>query len=114
MAEWESSYGGHFLSNARLLTKEDIEKISPIEDNSRVAKLMREAVEKGYDILYGENPNLSPYDIFPDYDIFSRILDVQKTAAYLYKRPPARIIVRLLSMSHSNGIYAAVKLEEDF
>lgn len=64
MAELESSYGGRFLSNARLLTKEDIEKRYPIENDSHMAKLTREAVEKGFDILYGENPNLSPNNIF--------------------------------------------------
>lgn len=56
MAEWESSYGGMFLHNARLLTNEEIKERYPLENNSNMAKLTREFVERGYDILYGENP----------------------------------------------------------
>ena len=89
MAEWESSYGGMFLHNARLLTNEEIKERYPLENNSNMAKLTREFVERGYDILYGENPNLNFYN-YLDYNWLD---DVIKTAAYLYKIPPHEIIV---------------------
>ena len=107
MAEWESSFGGLFLSNARLLPKEEIEKRYPKDDSLR-AKLTRKAVEQGFDILYGENPNLSPDDILGYYDGWG--LDVLTTAAYLYNIPPDYIEVgSFTDMSQPNAIYAAVK-----
>lgn len=112
MAEWESSYGGRFLSNARLLTKEEINEKYPIENNSRMAKLTREFVGRGFDILYGENPDLSPYNIWERYNWSD---DVLVTTAHLYKRPPCYIIVGAFTdMSQPNAIYAAVKLKHKF
>ena len=108
MPEWKSSYGGCHLKNARLLTKEEIDKRYPIENNSRMAQLTREAVRKGYDILYGVHPKLSPNILFQYHD--SWMSDVCVTAAYLYKTQPDYIIVGgLTDMSQPNAIYAAVK-----
>lgn len=105
MAEWESSYGGMFLHNARLLTKEEIQERYPPENNSRMARLTREAVEKGYDILYGENPKLS---IFETYNWST---DVLVTAAHLYQTTPEEIIQwGWTDMSNPKAIYAAVRL----
>ena len=107
MAEWESSYGGMFLHNARLLTNEEIKERYPLENNSNMAKLTREFVERGYDILYGENPNLNFYN-YLDYNWLD---DVIKTAAYLYKIRPHEIIVGCFTdMSERKAIYAAVRL----
>jgi len=83
MAEWESSYGGCFLSKARLLTKEEIDKRYPIGNNSRMAKLTHEALNNGFDILYGENPN---HNLFCHYKNW--LHDVLVTAAHLYKTTP--------------------------
>ena len=47
MAEWESSYGGMFLHNARILTNDEIAQRYPLASNSRMARLTREAVKKG-------------------------------------------------------------------
>lgn len=109
MAEWESSYGGRFLINARLLTKEEINKLYPIENNSRMAKLTREFIGKGFDILYGENPNLLSNNIFQHYEGW--LDDILITASHLYKRPPDCIKVGAFTdMSQSNAIYVAVKV----
>jgi len=113
MAEWESSYAGRRLRNARILTSEEIQKRYPPENNSSIAKLTRELVEKGYDILYGEHPN-------PDISI-NKILgynwgrDVRATAAYLYNTNPTDIeFGGYTDMSQLNlkAIFVAVKLRE--
>ena len=107
MAEWESSYGGMFLHNARILTSDEIAQRYPLRSNSRMARLTREAVEKGWDIFYGENPNLN-WDNCIGYN-WSK--DVTVTAAYLYKTQPDRIIIgNYTDMSEVNAIYAAVKV----
>ncbi len=109
MAEWKSSYGGRFLSNARLLTKEEIDKRYPIKDKSRMAKLTHEFVRRGFDILYGENHDISSNNIFQCYEYW--LDDVLLTAADLYKKPPDCIeIGAFTDMSQSNAIYVAVKL----
>lgn len=106
MAEWESSYGGKFLHNARLLTKEEIQERYPAEDNSRMARLTREFVNKGFDILYGENPELCLWDTYNWSD------DILVTAAYLYHTTPDKIIKGgYTDMSNSKAIYAAVRLK---
>lgn len=107
MAEWESSYGGMFLHNARILTSDEIAQRYPRKSNSRMARLTREAVEKGWDILYGENPNLN-WNNCIGYD-WSK--DVTVTAAYLYKTQPDRITIGgYTDMSEVKAIYAAVKV----
>lgn len=107
MAEWESSYGGIFLHNGRLLTSEEIKKRYPHGVNSRMAKLTREFIKKGYDILYGENLDLMCYNSL-DYNWSD---DVIKTAAYLYKTTPDKIILgSYTDMSERKAIYAAVRL----
>lgn len=105
MAEWESSYGGMRLHNARLLTAEEIKERYPLEVDSRRARLTREFVERGYDILYGENPNLTLADVY-DWSA-----DIIRTVAYLYKTTPEKIIIGCYTdMSATNAIYAAVRL----
>ena len=110
MAEWESSYSGMRLHNARLLTAEEINVRYPLEVDSRMARLTRESVERGYDILYGENLDLTlanvlfgePYDWRPD---------IIRTAAYLYKTTPEQIVLGCYTdMSETKAIYAAVRL----
>lgn len=109
MTEWESNYGGMFLHNARLLTNEEIKERYPLEVDSRMAKLTREFVKRGYDILYGENPNLTFYESL-DYDWMA---DVIRTAAYLYKTTPDKIILGCYTdMSETRAIYAAVRLRD--
>ena len=111
MAEWESSYGGMCLHNARLLTAEEIKRRYPPEVDSCMARLTREFVEKGYDILYGENPNRTLADVMfgEPYDWSS---DIITTAAYLYKTTPERIVLEgYTDMSKANAIYAAVRLK---
>ena len=72
-----------------------------------MARLTREAVEKGWDILYGENPNLN-WDNCIGYN-WSK--DVTVTAAYLYKTQPDRITIGCYTdMSEVKAIYAAVKV----
>ncbi len=56
MAEWESSYGGMRLHNARILTAEEINERYPLEVDSRMARLTREFAERGYDILLRRKP----------------------------------------------------------
>ena len=108
MAEWESSYGGKFLHNARMLTKEEIQGRYPPENNSRMARLTREFVKKGYDILYGENPELDFFDSFT----YNWSKDVIVTAAYLYHTTPDEIIQGgWTDMSNEKVIYAAVRLK---
>lgn len=110
MAEWESSYSGCFLSNARLLTKEEINNKYPNKNNSRMAKLTYEFVKKGFDILYGENPNLSATNIFQHYKGW--LDDILVTASKLYKTSPDNIeIGAFTDMSQPNSIYVAVKLK---
>ena len=108
MAEWESSYGGMNLYNARLLTDEEIKRRYPPESKSRMARLTKESVERGYKILYGENPNLKTLDDSCKYDWRE---DVIRTAAYLYKTTPEQIIIGgYTDMSEINAIYVAVRL----
>ena len=107
MTKLESKYEGHFLSNARFLTKEEIEKKYSVEDNSHTAKLTHEFVKKGFRILYGETPK-------PSLCNSSRRInwskDVLVTAAHLYKKPPDNIEVGAFTdLSQPNAIYAAVK-----
>lgn len=105
MAEWESSYGGIYLQNAKLLTNEEIEKRYPPESSSRMALLTREFVDKGYDILYGENHRLTLHDNWSS--------DVIVTAAYLYHAFPNEIVLGgYTDMSESGAIYAAVKTKK--
>lgn len=107
MAEWESSYGGMFLHNARLLTDEEIKEKYPLEVDSHMARLTREFVERGYDILYGENPNLTLFDSFG----YNWNADILRTAAYLYNTTPDRIVLGCYTdMSETKAIYAAVRL----
>ncbi len=110
MAEWESSYGGMRLHNARLLTAEEINERYPLEVDSRMARLTREFAERGYDILYGENPNLMSADVLfgKPYDWTA---DIIMTAAYLYKTTPEQIVLGCYTdMSETKAIYAAVRL----
>lgn len=105
MAEWESSYGGRSLLNARILTKEEINEKYPDQDTTRMALLTRRAVEKGFDILYGESPNPQP-ELGDDFEHG----DILVTAAYLYGVVPEEIITGAFTdMSTPNAIYAAVK-----
>ena len=107
MAEWESSYGGRYLRNARLLTEEEINERYPIQNTSRRALLTRKAVEKGYDILYGESPRPQP-GLGDDFEP----VDILVTAAYLYGTIPEWILTGAFTdMSTPNAIYAAVKLK---
>ena len=72
-----------------------------------MARLTREFVDRGFDILYGENPNLTLFE-FPPYDWSA---DIIKTAAYLYKETPERIVLGCYTdMSKRKAIYAAVRL----
>lgn len=121
MAEWESSYSGRRLSNARLLTKEEIDARYPIENDSLMAKLTRRSVEAGYDILYGEKSGFSLlYNIRETSDW---IPDIMVTATYLYNELPKKDIIVLpndiivgtfTDMSRPDAIYVAVKLKEDY
>ncbi len=104
MAEWESSYGGMRLHNAQLLTDEEIKARYPLEIDSRMARLTREFVEGGYDILFGENPHITSLG-------YNWRSDVIKTAAYLYNTTPDQIILGAYTdMSEAKAIYAAVRL----
>lgn len=107
MAEQEHSYGGITLVNARLLTQEEINTRYPSTNNSFVAKLTREFVERGFDILYGENPNLK--DSKPGtYHNWTE--DICRTAAHLYKTTPDRIVMGAYTdVSRRDAIFAAVK-----
>jgi len=110
MAEWESSYGGMRLHNARLLTAEEINGRYPLEVDSRMARLTREFLERGYDIFYGENPDLTFADVLfgEPYDWRA---DIIRTAAYLYNTTPERIVIGCYTdMSETKAIYAAVRL----
>ena len=110
MAEWESSYGGMRLHNARLLTAEEIKERYPLEVDSRMARLTREFVEREYKILYGENPNVTLADVLfgEPYDWHA---DIIRTAAYLYKTTPEQIVLGCYTdMSETKAIYAAVRL----
>ncbi len=107
MTELQNSNCGRVLNNACILTKEDINKIYPITDNSRMAYLTREFSESGYDILYGENPNMSKSKMWDCLD------DVVITAACLYQKSPECIKVGAFTdISQPNTIYAAVRLKD--
>ena len=72
-----------------------------------MARLTREAVEKGCEILQGENPNLN-WDNSIGYD-WSK--DVAVTAAYLYGTQPDRINIGVYTdMSEVKAIYVPVKV----
>lgn len=102
MSEWESSYGGKILYNARFLTSEEIKERYPCESDSNMAKLTHEFVDKGYNIIYGEI----------ELDDYNWLMDVIKTAAYLYKTTPDKIRVGCYTdMSESKAIYAAVRIK---
>lgn len=110
MAEWESSYDGMRLHNARLLTTEEINGRYPLEVDSRMTRLTREFVKRGYNILYGENPALTLADVLfgEPYDWNA---DIIITAAYLYKTTPEKIVIGgYTDMSETKAIYAAVRL----
>lgn len=67
-------------------------------------------MERGYDILYEENPNLiSAHVLFGEpYDWNA---DIIRTVAYLYKITPKNIVIGCYTnMSAPNAIYAAVRL----
>ena len=107
MTELQNSNCGRVLNNACILTREEINKIYPITDNSRMAHLTREFSESGYDILYGENPNMSKSKMWDCLD------DVVITAACLYQKSPECIKVGAFTdISSPNIIYAAVKLKD--
>ncbi|MCI8700508.1 MAG: hypothetical protein HFJ47_04125 [Clostridia bacterium] len=98
------------LYNARLLTAEEIKERYPLEVDSRMARLTRKFVERGYDILYGENPNLTLADVLfgKSYDWNA---DIIRTVAYLYKTTPEQIVIGCYTdMSATNAIYASVRL----
>ncbi len=105
MAEWESSYGGRVLKNARILTREEITKRYPDPKASRMAILTYRALENGFDILYGESPHPKP-GLGDDFEG----IDVLVTSAYLYGLPPDEIKTGAFTdLSKDNAIYAAVK-----
>lgn len=109
MAEWETSYGGKSLNNARILTDEEIERRYPPENNTNMAKLTREFIKRGYDIVYGECLNLK-YDEISCDDLMD---DVIRTATYLYKTTPDNIVLGCFTdMSEKRVIYAAVKMKD--
>ena len=111
MPEWKTSYGGHCLKNARLLTKEEIDEKYPINNHSNMAKLTREYVKSGYDILYGENPNHLPPRFFHAHN-WCKARDILMTAASVYDTSPENIIIGpFTDMSEPDAIYAAVKLK---
>ena len=102
-----ADYGGRILKNARILTKEEINERYPDSNDSRMAKITRRFVEKGYDILYGESPHPKPGlgDDFGHGDIL-------ETAAMLYRTQPECVKGGTFTdMSKDNAIYAAVKLK---
>ena len=113
MVEWENSFGGYSLKNARLLTKEEISKKYPITDNSQKANLTREFFGLGYDILYGEKPDSIPFSSWKrENDL---IISALRTAAYIYKTQPKDIIVGVFTdLSEQNAIYVAVKKKRHF
>ena len=89
------------------MAKNQANKNYPITDNSRMAHLTREFFDAGYDILYGENPNMSKSKIWDCLD------DVVITAACLYQKSPECIKVGAFTdISSPNIIYAAVKLKD--
>ena len=101
---------GRFLNNARLLSKAEIDERYPIENNSRMAKLTREFVRRGFDIFYGENSSSKPDTVFQPYDSWSD--DIYVTAAHLYGVPQEDIeVAAFTDMSKENAIYAAVRLK---
>ena len=107
MAEWEHSYGGPFLRNARFLTEEEINERYPLENTEFRAQITRQFVNEGYDIIYGEYPNIS-------HNFGVALLDWAHgaliTAAYLYETFPWNVHFRALTdMSNPKATYAAVK-----
>ena len=96
-----------FCNKSNILAKNQANKNYPITDNSRMAHLTREFFDAGYDILYGENPNMSKSKIWDCLD------DVVITAACLYQKSPECIKVGAFTdISSPNIIYAAVKLKD--
>ncbi len=107
MTELQNSSCGRVLNNACILTKEDIRRIYPYTDNSRMAYLTHEFVDAGYDILYGESYNMSRSQMWDCLD------DVVITAACLYQKSPDCIKVGAFTdLSQPNIIYAAVRLKD--